>query len=826
MKIILKYIYTNMKEKKMRMLVMLLSIVLSTMLLFVSFSIGASYESAQRKMARGMAGTATISVSPANQEDVIYLEDIPDISLIQEKMGMLKQSAVYHENGYYETIDLMAADLEQLNKINKPRLISGEEISDFEGNKVILPERFTSKYEIQKGDQITFEIGGSTEVFEVADIAVYDTVFLRQTRGASALLPENTLADLLQKGNGYNEILLVPQDGITTEALWQALAAELSQQDVNINIIVREAQIQADARQKTMPFFLISFFSLTMSIFIIYSSYKVITLDRLPVIGTFRSIGATQRIVTGLLVMESALYGLLGGIVGIVLGIPVLKIILQGMGNSLNQGMEIPLVIRASFIIFSGGMAILVSMLSALIPVCRASAMPIKNIVLGFTEEKKKISLPFGVAGVLLLIVSVLLPKAASEKMLFWAGGFSLLGMIVATILLIPIATNIISKGLEVIYPLVFGKEGFLAARNMQENKNIAQNITLLFISISSVIAITVVGNFVTTYITDVFDGATLQGFADGEMDEEFVSQVKKMEGIDKVLLSHVINNQVRCGEITFARLETTNHLEWYNEMLHLIYPTSEMEEAAVSAFEQKRSIVLSEDCLARSNLSVGDTITLEYGQTVVDYTIVGSFKSRATDVEAIIPQEYGEVDFSLTNYNFLAYTAQNPDAVMIQIRDLFGSRENWSRTVEEFNTDALTTVGSFLQPMHSMTYFILLLATVGIVNNLLINYMQKRHATAMYKSVGMSNRQNIKMTVLESLTSGIMGSIIAAVISYLEIQTIFIVAGPKISMVPELHLQDFVLAGCMGVIITLIGSLMPIIKNKNMNLVEEIKFE
>ena len=32
-----------------------------------------------------------------------------------------------------------------------------------------------------------------------------------------------------------------------------------------------------------MPFFLISFFSLTMSIFIIYSSYKVIALDRLPI---------------------------------------------------------------------------------------------------------------------------------------------------------------------------------------------------------------------------------------------------------------------------------------------------------------------------------------------------------------------------------------------------------------------------------------------------------------------------------------------------------------------------------------------------------------
>ncbi len=56
MKIIIKYILTNVKEKKMRTGVMILSILLSSTLLFVSFSIGASYESAQQKMARGNGG--------------------------------------------------------------------------------------------------------------------------------------------------------------------------------------------------------------------------------------------------------------------------------------------------------------------------------------------------------------------------------------------------------------------------------------------------------------------------------------------------------------------------------------------------------------------------------------------------------------------------------------------------------------------------------------------------------------------------------------------------------------------------------------------------
>ena len=67
MKIILKYILTNIKERKLRTAVMFLSVLLSSMLLFVSFSIGASYESAQQKMAWGMAGCAVLSVRAADR---------------------------------------------------------------------------------------------------------------------------------------------------------------------------------------------------------------------------------------------------------------------------------------------------------------------------------------------------------------------------------------------------------------------------------------------------------------------------------------------------------------------------------------------------------------------------------------------------------------------------------------------------------------------------------------------------------------------------------------------------------------------------------------
>lgn len=824
MKIILKYIFTNVKERKTRTAVMLLSILLSTTLLFVSFSIGASYESAQRKMARGMAGSATLSVSAI--DGGIDTGVLPELSSISASVGMLESSALYHENGYYETIDLIAADLIQLNQINPPRLANGGEIADFSGNQVILPDRFTSKYGMKAGDTITLQIGGQPITLEIAEIAAYDTVFLRHTRGATALLPLSTLSELLGQTDGYTEILIEPAEGTTTAELKSELAAALPDGEYKVSEVVNEAQIAADARQKSMPFFLISFFSLTMSVFIIYSSYKVITLDRLPVIGTFRSIGATQKAVTHILLLESALYGVMGGLIGIPVGTLVLKLILQGMGQSLSQGIEIPVVISPFSIIFSFAVAVIVSLLSAWLPVRRASRLPIKDVVLGNVEEKHIPRRLIVGAGVVLFVISVILPKLASGNMLYLAGGFSLLGLIAATILIVPLLTNLISAGLEYLYGAVLGNEGRLAARNMRDNKNTSQNITLLFISISAVIAITVVGNFVTTYVSDVFNGAELQGFADGYMEPDFVEQVKNMDGIEKVLPVYVYENRMQADGMTFSRLEATDNLEWYSSMLALHYTEKGMEEQAVSAFAGERAILLSESCMERTGFDIGDTLSLTCGAGQNDYLVVGSFKSRATDVEALISSAYAVSDFDASAYDFLAYTAADPDAIMVQIRDLFGETSNWSRTVEEFNTDALSTVGAFLQPMHSMTYFILLLATVGVINNLLINYIQKRRSIAMYKSVGLSNRQNMKMTLIEGFSSGLIGAVIAIFVSYMEIQTIFLVAGPKISMVPKLDAVTFLTAGGMGILVTLIGSVVPIFKSRRMKLVEEIKFE
>ncbi len=832
MKIVLKYILNNIKDRKLRTLVMLLSILLSTALLFVSMSVGDSYAGAQRKMSRGMTGSAALAISlkpgADGKTDWIRPEAIPELSSIRNAVGMLEAPAVYKKDGYYENFDIIAADMEALVKINKPRLIDGSEPGNLTGSQIILPQRFAAKFNVKQGDDFTLWINGQPYGFQVAAIAAYDTVFLRHTRGTNALVSAETLSAILGAGNGYSRYLIEPAEGIATALLQKELEAALPGK-YNLMPVVNGEQIEADARQKSMPFFLIGFFSLTMSVFIIYSSYKVITLERLPVLGTFRSIGATERTVTNILLLESLVYGGMGALTGIPAGFAVLKWILYGLSSSLTQGIDIPMAVSPVNILAACLVAMATSVLSAWIPVRRAGRLPVKDVILGTAEEKKVSRFKLFIWGMVLFAFSAIIPyiaKASGDNFLLPAGGASLAGLLASTIIIIPMLISGASHALERLYGTVLCNEGRLAARNMRDNRNISQNITLLFISISAIITISVIGSFVQVYIGDVFKGAKLDGFADAIMSREFIREVRQLDGMDEVLPVQVLSSKVYGDGVMFGRVEGTEDIKLYGEMFAMHYEDEKDRNDIETDFAKGRNILISADAMKSRGIRPGNIIRLSAGGQEFEYRVRGSYKIRSTNTEAIIPSSFAMNDFKEQNYGIIAYTAANPDEVMVQIRDMFGSKSNWSRTVEEFNSDASGTVGAFLAPLKNLTWFILVLASVGIMNNLLINFLQKRRATAMYKSVGMSNFQNMIITLTEGFSSGLLGAAIGIMVAWLEINTIFLVAGPRISIQPRLDAGIFLSSGALGIGITLIGSAVPIIKRRKMKIVDHLKFD
>ena len=146
------------------------------------------------------------------------------------------------------------------------------------------------------------------------------------------------------------------------------------------------------------------------------------------------------------------LYGIMGGLLGIPVGIALLRLILQGMGQSLSQGIEIPVIVSPAGILLSFAVAVVVSLLSAWLPIRRASRLPVKEVVLGTVEEARSSHRFIAVGGVILFAISALLPRAVTKDLLYPAGGFSLLGLIASAILFVPFFTNLAARGMERLY--------------------------------------------------------------------------------------------------------------------------------------------------------------------------------------------------------------------------------------------------------------------------------------------------------------------------------------------------------------------------------------
>jgi putative ABC transport system permease protein len=96
-----------------------------------------------------------------------------------------------------------------------------------------------------------------------------------------------------------------------------------------------------------------------------------------------------------------------------------------------------------------------------------------------------------------------------------------------------------------------------------------------------------------------------------------------------------------------------------------------------------------------------------------------------------------------------------------------------------------------------------------------------------MYRSIGMSKVQIVKMIFIEALTTGIAGSLTGVISGMMMIVT---GAGllKSLEIQTKIHYSGMELSMCLifGVIIALTASIGPALKSSKLNLMESIKYE
>jgi len=97
-----------------------------------------------------------------------------------------------------------------------------------------------------------------------------------------------------------------------------------------------------------------------------------------------------------------------------------------------------------------------------------------------------------------------------------------------------------------------------------------------------------------------------------------------------------------------------------------------------------------------------------------------------------------------------------------------------------------------------------------------------------MYRSLGMSKSQNIKVLFIESLTGGVIGGVTGILSSILLINIIPYIAYSSSNFLIPMHysVKTFAIAFILGIIVMIIASIGPASKSSKLNIIEAIKYE
>ena len=120
-----------------------------------------------------------------------------------------------------------------------------------------------------------------------------------------------------------------------------------------------------------------------------------------------------------------------------------------------------------------------------------------------------------------------------------------------------------------------------------------------------------------------------------------------------------------------------------------------------------------------------------------------------------------------------------------------------------------------------------MLVGIIGILNNLVASFIERRRSFAMYRCVGMSKKSLNRMLVTEAATMGVFGIIFglgcALIMSSAIPAAVSVMWG---TVTVQLAVREMVTMSVVGIVAMLLISIVPVMSNDKLSLIETIKYE
>jgi putative ABC transport system permease protein len=825
MLILLKHILRNIRQNKFRSILIIISLAISTMVLFLNLTIKDDLVKKYTSVLQGAyQDYDLVAYSNASDDNGFFQQEEMDLSGIDADHILYISAAfgVYMQEEENLTINLLGVDRQMLQDTNLCRLEEkSKDYNPANEGQILISRKTADKFDWKLDDIITIYTKDGEHELTIAGIAQTSGFFLTEFDNFYIITPRDFTSRCSGEENSIAQVIIdLPKD---SDLKGVEENFENANHDFGMDVLTDSDSIENALTTINQLLTIILCMVIGLNIFIIASITKLIMATRIPVVGTFRSVGASKRKMNFILILENAVFGLFGAVIGIGLGILVrnpMSDLFISAGDAFEY-LNVKLEYKVSYVIISICFAVGLQVLITLSSILKASRRSIKDNIFNTLSTRARISKKKTILGIILLSVSIVI-YFVNIRYQFLPSILAIIFALAGAVYILPILTKYLAELFALIFGKLFGGAAGLGMKNISSSKTIRSSITLIAVGLSLILMV----YGATTSLNKMFEtddinyDIRITGLIDPASEYQYIDG---LEGIDHIQFDYYyfLNGKMNGKDKTFAVVGTSRYHSGLNGDTELLENLKDDE-------------ILVDDYYAFKNrLEIGEDVTLEsefFNSKVKTYRIAGfidatNFNSLR-NVFIITEEEYykelGKIPSIIE-----VYTNQDiKQTKEMLIKKLAGTGAS-VETLDEYIARQKQSNQSILNMVSVILGLSIILAVFGLINNQMIGFIQRKREYAVLYSVSMSRSQLRKMIFCESLGTFLAGGTIGFILSQWLIRLLYgVLMSIGMGYPLALKFSSMLQVGGIVLIILLITTISPVRKISRLNIVNELKYE
>jgi putative ABC transport system permease protein len=511
-----------------------------------------------------------------------------------------------------------------------------------------------------------------------------------------------------------------------------------------------------------------------VGIFLIINTFSMLVAQRTREIGLMRAIGSSRKQVNRSVLVEAALLGIFGSILGVGAGVGLAVGLMKLMSAA---GMDLStrdLTVKATTPVIGLVLGVVVTVLAAYLPARRAGKVsPMAALRDAGTPADGKAGLVRGIIGLVLtgagtfaLFTAANADKASDGSLVLGAGVvLTLIGFVIIG----PLLAGGVVRVISAVLLRFFGPVGRMAERNALRNpRRTGATGAALMIGLALVACLSVVGSSMVASATDELDKSVGTDFiiqGNQRIVPQAAKAIETTPGLSRVTHYRDIEARLTTPDGFSDSDGVTAADPTYAQDLHRKTTAGEL-----TAAYGKDSMSVGSEFATKHHVKLGDTLTVAFkGGSTAKLKV-----AAITDDDVVIDQGARYLSTE-TMRKYLPADRIPPDQIMFasakdgQEKQAYAalkkSMEPYPqyqvRDQTDYKQELKDQIGQLLNMVYGLLGLAIVVAVLGVINTLALSVVERTREIGLMRAIGMSRRQLRRMIRLESVVIALFGALL-----------------------------------------------------------------